>query len=191
MSTPQPSAALSSSTPSSSPPPNSNASTLLFGFLVSALSIFAVFMTFAIVWNRLIARRHAIDAMLARNPPSDSLRHRRPVMWDIWAVPNKQPPSWLDTEVSKSVECSHDLAIDQPTLPTSQWQLKNAIVVRVHLRLCRQNRLHGSGIIIYWTDCRRKSPIYSTHRYLRYRHLVTPIYLKLNSPMGRISRFHC
>jgi hypothetical protein len=61
-------------------------------------------MTFAIVWNRLIARRHTIDAMLARSPPSDSPRHCRPVMWDIWAMPNKQPPSWLDIKVSCRVQ---------------------------------------------------------------------------------------
>ncbi|KAG6377468.1 hypothetical protein JVT61DRAFT_15274 [Boletus reticuloceps] len=82
--------------PLRTPPPNSDASTLLFGFLLSALSIFGVFMTSAIIWNRLVARRHAIEAMLAMSPP-DSPRIRRPMMWDILIKPDKQPPpSWLE-----------------------------------------------------------------------------------------------
>ena len=59
-------------------------------------------MTFAIVWNRLIARRHAIDAMLEMSTPLESRQLRRPPMWDIWVMPDEDPPSWLDSKVSKS-----------------------------------------------------------------------------------------
>ncbi|KAF8438134.1 hypothetical protein L210DRAFT_2307677 [Boletus edulis BED1] len=103
MSTTPPAGPSPSTTPSS-PPPNSDASTLLFGFLVSALSIFGVFMTSAIIWNRLVARRHAIEAMSAMSPP-DSPRVRRPMMWDILIKPDKQPPSWLEIKPVAAQEC--------------------------------------------------------------------------------------
>jgi hypothetical protein len=69
-------------------------------------------MTFAIVWNRLIARRHAIDAMLEMNTPLESRQLRRPTMWDIWVMPDKQSSPWLDSKVSKSFGCNDDLAIN-------------------------------------------------------------------------------
>ncbi|KAG9313457.1 hypothetical protein JVU11DRAFT_5781 [Chiua virens] len=86
--------ATSSSTPSTNSPLN-NTSTLLFGFLVTALSIFAIFMTMGILWNRLVARRRAIDAML-ETIPANPLRFQRPVIWDASSTPNKHAPSWLD-----------------------------------------------------------------------------------------------
>ena len=92
-------------------------------------------MTFAIVWNRLIARRHAIDAMLEMSTPLASQQLHRPPMWDIWVMPDKQPPPWLDIKVSKSFGCSHDLATNQPTFLDSQWQFKSAIILQVHLEL--------------------------------------------------------
>ncbi|KAN0084248.1 hypothetical protein V8E55_007752 [Tylopilus felleus] len=104
MSTTQPTVTTPSTAPSPSTP-NSNASTLLFGFLVSALSIFAVFMTFAIVWSRLIARRRAIDAMLGMSPPLQSPRLRRPKMWNIWVIRDEQSPLWLDLKPVAAQQC--------------------------------------------------------------------------------------
>lgn len=117
MSTTQPHASPSPtapSSPSSTSPatsPLGNTSTLLFGFLVSALSIFAIFMTSALVWNRLVSRRRSIDAMLAINPPRDPPRFHRPTIWDVWTMPDKQPPPWLDVKVSKSLGCNLTLQL--------------------------------------------------------------------------------
>ncbi|KAI9567434.1 hypothetical protein HD554DRAFT_2107201, partial [Boletus coccyginus] len=96
MSTTQPPVVISSTLPSPSTTPTAEAPTLLFGFLVSTLSFFTVFMTLAIVWNRLAVRRHAIDAMLAMSPSLESWGPRQPIMWDIWTMPDKQPSPWLD-----------------------------------------------------------------------------------------------
>ncbi|KAH0826590.1 hypothetical protein J3R83DRAFT_4948 [Lanmaoa asiatica] len=114
MSTTPPPVAPSSTAPStSSYSPLSNTSTLLFGFLISALSIFAVFMTSAIIWNRLVARRRAIDAMLEMSPPPGPQRLHRPTIWDVWAVPDKQPLPWLDIK---------PVAAQQYDYPTSSPQ---------------------------------------------------------------------
>ena len=105
-------AAPSPTTSPQSMPTYTNASSLLFGFLVSALSIFAIFMTCAIVWNRLIIRRRAIEAMLATSsPPVGSPRLRRPTMWDVWIMPSKQAPLWLDMKVSHTLSTTMTLQL--------------------------------------------------------------------------------
>ena len=61
-------------------------------------------MTVAIIWNRLVARRHAIEAMLAMSPLYPHRLHR-PTMWDVWPVLDKQPPPWVDVKVSQYLWC--------------------------------------------------------------------------------------
>lgn len=152
MSTTQPPVVLSSTVPSPSstsdaPEPISDTSTLLFGFLVSALSIFAIFMTSAVIWNRLVARRRAIDAMLAMNPPRGLQRLYRPTMWDVWAMPYEQPHPWRDIKVSKPLGCDPDLAMNFPF--ASPWQLKNVFVLQASIGLRRRSRPYCPGDIIY------------------------------------------
>lgn len=149
MSTTQPPVVISSTLPSPSTTPTAEAPTLLFGFLVSTLSFFTVFMTLAIVWNRLAVRRHAIDAMLAMSPSLESWGPRQPIMWDIWTMPDKQPSPWLDIKVSGSLGCSRELANNQPAFFDSLWQPKDLTALQVHLGLCRRSKPYRSGDVIY------------------------------------------
>lgn len=58
-------------------------------------------MTVAIVWNRLVTRRHAIDAMLTMSLPLHPQRLHRPTTWVVWAVPDKRLHPWGDVQVSQ------------------------------------------------------------------------------------------
>lgn len=138
-----------SSTGSPSSQTLDNDPSTIFEFLLSILLIFVVFITFTVVWERLVVRHHAINTVLASGARPDSPRLRQPEMWDICVVPDKQPPPWLDMKVSDRVDRDHDLAIDQLTFLISQWQLKNLIVLQVHLGLRRRNRPRHSGRLVY------------------------------------------
>ncbi|KIJ58248.1 hypothetical protein HYDPIDRAFT_119749 [Hydnomerulius pinastri MD-312] len=74
----------------------SNSSSLLFGFLVSVLSLFAIFMACGIVWHRLVVRRRQIDAMLASGMLPTLRAPERPQMWDVWVKSDKKLPQWAD-----------------------------------------------------------------------------------------------
>ncbi|KAH7886907.1 hypothetical protein F5I97DRAFT_1076373 [Phlebopus sp. FC_14] len=63
-----------------------NSSSLLFGFLVSVLSLFAVFMVSGIIWHRLVIRRRAIEARMSVQSTGQACQ--RPRMWDVWVVPS-------------------------------------------------------------------------------------------------------
>ncbi|KAF9225869.1 hypothetical protein BS17DRAFT_698967 [Gyrodon lividus] len=83
-----------------------HSSSLLFGFLVSVLTLFAVFMMCGIIWHRLVVRRRAIDAMLTIGVASTAQTLERPQMWDVWVVFNKQPPLWVEAKPLAAEECS-------------------------------------------------------------------------------------
>ena len=68
-------------------------------------------MTIAIIWNRLVARRRAIDATLAISPPLHPQLLHQPTMWDIWAVPDVQLPPWEDCKVRQYLWRGFDPAI--------------------------------------------------------------------------------
>jgi len=88
-----------------------NTSNLLFGFLVTALSVFAIFMSSALVWNRLVARRRDIDAMLEINLSPQSQLHRPPT-WDVWILPCIQSSAWPDVRPVAVWKC--DSSADSP-----------------------------------------------------------------------------
>ncbi|KAG1729125.1 hypothetical protein EDB19DRAFT_129116 [Suillus lakei] len=92
----------SSSAPSSTSTSNGNTlnsgSSLLFGFLVSVLSLFGLFMISGLVWHRLVIRRQTIDEMLRVNIPSQRKHMRKPPLWDVWALLGQDCSQWRDTQ---------------------------------------------------------------------------------------------
>ncbi|KAG1869973.1 hypothetical protein F4604DRAFT_1534027, partial [Suillus subluteus] len=92
-----------SSAPTSTSSSTSNGDTsysgsLLFGFLVSILSIFGLFMISGLVWHRLVIRRQAIDEMLQVDIPSQRRHMRKPPLWDVWASLGQGCLQWRDTQ---------------------------------------------------------------------------------------------
>ncbi|KIJ11184.1 hypothetical protein PAXINDRAFT_171873 [Paxillus involutus ATCC 200175] len=110
MSTTQPVTATPTlSSPSSTNTPTDNgishSSSLLFGFLVTVLTLFALFIMCGTLWHRLVARRRAIDAMLATGEPSTGRALERPRMWDAWVISDKRLPQWVDAKPLAAEEC--------------------------------------------------------------------------------------
>ncbi|KAG1753571.1 uncharacterized protein EDB91DRAFT_1342999 [Suillus paluster] len=73
-------------------------SALLFGFLVSVLSLFGLFMVSGLVWHRLVIRRRMIDDMLRVNIPSQRRDMRKPSLWDVRALLGQDCSRWSDTQ---------------------------------------------------------------------------------------------
>ncbi|KAG2136690.1 hypothetical protein DEU56DRAFT_698868, partial [Suillus clintonianus] len=125
----------SSSAPTSTSTGNGNTlnsnSSLLFGFLVSVLSLFGLFMISGLVWHRLVMRRRLIDEMLRVNIPSQRNDMRKPLLWDVRAVLGQDCSRWKDAQ-PLAVE-KYDMPLPPPlnsqTPRTSFW--KRQVVARI------------------------------------------------------------
>ncbi|KAH7910124.1 hypothetical protein BJ138DRAFT_1153637 [Hygrophoropsis aurantiaca] len=116
-----------SPSPSTSPNQLNNTSSLLFGFLVSVLSLFGIFMVSGLIWHRLVLRRRAIEAMALVGSQSRSRGMRRPSLWEVWLNPEKDPLLWENAKPLSGVNCEvpseQDCCSDQlPPSSISTWK---------------------------------------------------------------------
>lgn len=125
----------SSSAPSSTSASNGSSlnsgSALLFGFLVSVLSLFGLFMVSGLVWHRLVIRRRMIDEMLRVNTPSQRRDMRKPPLWDAWVLLVQECSQWGDTQplAAEKYDMPSPPPLDSQPLRTSFW--KRQIIDRI------------------------------------------------------------
>ncbi|KAG2342343.1 hypothetical protein BDR05DRAFT_964326 [Suillus weaverae] len=125
----------SSSAPSSTSTSNGSSmnsgSSLLFGFLVSVLSLFGLFMISGLVWHRLVVRRRTIDEMLRVNIPSQRSHMRRPPLWDVWALLAQDCLQWGDTQplATEKYDIPLPPPLDSQTPRPSFW--KRQVINRI------------------------------------------------------------
>ncbi|KAF9234924.1 hypothetical protein BU15DRAFT_65299 [Melanogaster broomeanus] len=99
-------------------------SALLFGFLVSMLTLFAVFMTSGIIWHHLVTRRRAMDATLRAGVASTTRALERPRMWEVWMISDKKLSQWSDAQplAAETLESAADDAPPEAVPTISSWK---------------------------------------------------------------------
>ncbi|EGO29801.1 hypothetical protein SERLADRAFT_433756 [Serpula lacrymans var. lacrymans S7.9] len=121
-----------SPSPSSQAPPQSanhnDTSSLLFGFLISILSVFGVFMVGGMVWHRLVVRRRILRRVGREGVPQRYWEMTRPHLWEIRTVSGEQHIRWKHMKplMVQSRRESDPLLVsdDDTSLPSwKQWFL--------------------------------------------------------------------
>ncbi|KAG2041234.1 hypothetical protein BDR03DRAFT_856909 [Suillus americanus] len=125
-----------SSAPTSTSMATSNGNTsysgsLLFGFLVSILSLFGLFMISGLVWHRLVVRRQMIDEMLRVDIPSQRRHMRKPPLWDVWTLLAQDCLQWGDTQplATEKYDIPLPPPLDSQTPRPSFW--KRQVINRI------------------------------------------------------------
>ncbi|KAJ8586791.1 hypothetical protein M405DRAFT_822785 [Rhizopogon salebrosus TDB-379] len=119
---------MSSTTPSSTSTSDGNAlnksSSLLFGFLVSVLSLFGLFMMSGLIWHRLVIRRRMTDDMLRVTAPLQRRELQKPRLWDVLGLSGHGYARWGDTQPLAAEQ--HKITLpppqDSPTPRSSFWK---------------------------------------------------------------------
>ncbi|KAG2154214.1 uncharacterized protein EDB93DRAFT_189062 [Suillus bovinus] len=125
----------SSSAPSSTSTSNVNtlnsSSSLLFGFLVSVLSLFGLFMISGLIWHRLVIRRRMIDESLRVDIPLQRNPVQKPALWDVWTLLGQDCSQWRDTQPLAAEKYDMPLPppLDSQTPRSSFW--KRQVIDRI------------------------------------------------------------
>jgi len=97
-------------------------SSLLFGFLVTVLSLFGVFMITGLVWHRLAMRRRALDAATRVGPTGQRVVQLvKPVLWDSWVANADGCAKWADAKplAAQALELPHEKFTQPLPVPRS------------------------------------------------------------------------
>ncbi|KAG1826638.1 hypothetical protein EV424DRAFT_620446 [Suillus variegatus] len=122
-----------SSTSTSNGNTSNSGSSLLFGFLVSVLSLFGLFMISGLVWHRLVIRRQMIDEMLRVDIdiPLQRRRMQKPLLWDVQVLLGQDCSQWRDTQplATEKYDIPLPPPLDRQTPRPSFW--KRQVINRI------------------------------------------------------------